>query len=596
MVAYETPQLWSTWPGGCIDAWPILHLRSKNAPLDIYLRKPPTDLGVLESIFAGLDTFRRLRSLDFKGHALWLEQFLKHSGVILNHGNTSNLEDLRLDISCMGAMSGYETFERIGRFFSLSFPKLHTLEIVNLSIDWDTSFSSLSSIVDLTIQNPPNLNHPKTEQLLSFLRRNPRLKKLILEDGALPQSDDTGGEGGCLGLPDLRSLQLGGELLPVMHLLECLELPPQLQYTSITVNATSFPSDVIVPSVRPFLRSYYLSGDQEERRIDGLQVSLDDLQTTMLTISTTPKALELETTASHIPLSPMNLRIQTYQDKKPLSMEILQFLPLDNLRDLSLESLDFTMEQCKLLFSRVRRVEELYIAGSSGPGAIAALALPSPPDKDKQAGKKDKGKAAETPANSKRQKGKNKGGKGNLQVWHWGRGGLTVSLRFFQGGGQGFGASRRQSVPSTSQDREKAIIADSVPLPKLKSLLLYEVVFGPTLGKKQKGLSKSKLVNLVRDRKKGGYGLQELEIQTCVGLGVKQVRECEKVVSKVVWDGDEGEDFVHACTHHDHYLDDYDDDEDYLSPDEYGARYQMYRHSLWDVYDSDGVADFLPYY
>jgi len=416
MVAYETPQLWSTWPGGCIDAWPILHLRSKNAPLDIHLRNRPIHLGILEPIFTSFDTFRRLRSFDFKGHASWLEQFLKHFGVVLDHGNTSNLEDLVLNISCMGAMSGYETFERISRFFSLSFPKLHTLEIVNLSINWDTSFSSLSSIANLTIRNPPNANRPKTEQLLSFLRRNPRLKTLILEDGALPQSDDTGGGRGCLGLPDLRSLQLMGDLLPIMRLLEHLKLPPELQYVSITVDATGSSSDMIVPSIKPFLRSYYLSEAWEERRIDGLRLSLDDLQTTVLTISTSPKALVAEATPSQIPLSPMNLHIQTYQDKKPLSMEIFQFLPLDNLRDLSLESLEFTVEQSKLLFSQVRRVEELCLAASSGPGAIAALELPSPPGKDKQAGKKGKGKGTETTATSKKQKGKTRGGKGNLQI------------------------------------------------------------------------------------------------------------------------------------------------------------------------------------
>ena len=431
MVAYETPQLWSTWPGGSIDAWPVLHLRSKNAPLDIHLRNRPIHLEILEPIFTSFDTFRRLRSFDFKGHASWLEQFLKHFGVVLDHGNTSNLEDLRLNISCMGAMSGYETFERISRFFSLSFPKLHTLEVDNLSINWDTSFPSLSSITNLTIRNPPNVNRPRTEQLLSFLLRIPRLKELILEDGALPQSDDTGGGRGCLELPDLRSLKLTGDLLPIMRLLEHLKLPPRLQYASITVNAAGVSNDVIVPSIKPFLRSYYLSEDWEERQIHGLRLSLDDLQTTVLTISTTPKALIPEMTSSQIPLSPMNLQIQTYQDKKPLSMEIFQFLPLDNLRDLSLESLEFTAEQSKLLFSRVRRVEELSITASSGSGAIAALELPSPPGRDKPTGKKGKGKATETSANSKRQKGKTRGGKGNSQGWLWGNNGLTMCLRSF---------------------------------------------------------------------------------------------------------------------------------------------------------------------
>ena len=207
-----------------------------------------------------------------------------------------------------------------------------------------------------------------------------------------------------------------GDLLPIMRLLEHLKLPPELQYISITVNATGFSSDMVVPSIKPFLRSYYLSEAWEERRIDGLRLSLDDLQTTVLTISTSPKAFVAEAKPSQILLSPMNLHIQTYQDKKPLSMEIFQFLPLDNLRDLSLEYLEFTVEQSKLLFSRVRRVEELCLAARSGPGAIAALELPSPPGKDKQAGKKGKGKGIETSATSKKQKGKTRGGKGDLQT------------------------------------------------------------------------------------------------------------------------------------------------------------------------------------
>jgi hypothetical protein len=413
-VAYETPHLWSTWPGGCIDSWPILHARSKNAPLDIHLRKLPVDRKVLAPILTNPDTFRRLRSFDFRGHASWFEQFLEYF-VVLKHENASNLEDLRIDISCMGAMSGYETFERIGHFFSLSFPKLHTLEIINLGINWNSSFPSLSSVVDLTIKNPPNVTRPTMAQLVSFLRRNPRMKSLLLEDGALPQPDDIGVERGFLGLSDLRSLVFNGGLLPIMRLLDHISLPPELQYISISVDATGQTNDTILPRIKPFLRTYYLSEEREERRIDGLRLSLDDLQTTLLTISTTPKALVPEATPSQIPLSPMNLHIQTYQDKRSLSMEVFQFLPLDNLRDLSLESLDFTVEQCKLLFSRVRRVEELCIAGSSGPGAIAALEPPSPPGKDKQTGK-DKGKATETPGSSKKQKGKTRGTKGDLQL------------------------------------------------------------------------------------------------------------------------------------------------------------------------------------
>jgi len=420
IVAYETPQLWSTWPGGCIQAWPILHSRSKNAPLDIHLQKRPIDPTVLGPIFTDPGVFGRLRSLDFTGHASWLEQFFEYFGVAINRGSASALEDLRLDISCMGAISGYETFEHIRHFFSLSFPKLHTLEVVNFGINWNTSFPSLSSIVDLTIQNPPNANRPKMEQLLSFLRCNPRMETLILEDGALPQPDDTGGGRGFLELPDLRTLQLRGGLLPTMRLLEHVKLPPELQYASITVDATRCSSDAIVPGVKPFLHSYYLSGDREERRIDGLRLTIDELQTTLLTISTTPKALGPEATLSQFPLSPMNLHIQTYQDKIPLSMEVFRLLPLDNLRDLSLEALGFSVEQCQLLFRRVQRVEELCISASSGPGAIAALELP----KGKQVGRKDKGKAMETRASSKKQQGKTRGAKGNLQAQLWRTGGL----------------------------------------------------------------------------------------------------------------------------------------------------------------------------
>jgi hypothetical protein len=420
LVAYETPRLWSTWPGGCIDAWPTLHSRSKDAPLDIYLRKRPTDPAIVRPIFSDPNTFRRLRSLSVRGHASWFEQFLEYFGVVLNRRAASNLEDLRVEISCMGATSGYETFEHISRFFTLSFPKLRTLEISNLSINWNTSFPSLSSIVDLTIQNPPNVNRPRMEQLLSFLRHNSGLKKLTLEDGAFPQPDDTGGERDILSLPDLRNLRLRGDLLPTMRLLEHLKLPPELQYLSITVNAIGFSRDTIVPAIKPFLRSYYLSEDREERRIDSLRLCLDDLQTTVLTVSTTPKPSAPEATLSQIPLPPMNLHIQTYQDKRPLSMEVFQFLPLDNLRDLSLESLEFTVQECKLLFSRVDRVEELCIAASSGPGAIEALELPSLAGGVKQGGKKDKGKAAETTAASKKQRGKTRGGvKGNWCKYRW---------------------------------------------------------------------------------------------------------------------------------------------------------------------------------
>jgi hypothetical protein len=552
--------------------------------LDIHLRRRPVDSTALVPILSNPETFRRLRSLDFNGHAAWFDQFLEYI-VVHNHENVPNLENLRIDISCMGAMSGYETFEGIGRFFSSSFPKLHTLEIINLGIDWNSSFPSLSSITELTVKNPPNVNCPKLGRLLSLLRSNPRINKLILEDGALPPLEDAGDESGFLRLSDLRNLQLTGGLLPIMHLLEHLDLPPELQYASITVDATGYSNEAILPRITPFLHRYYLFENHEERRIDGLRLVLDDLQTTVLTVATTPNAFVVpEPTLSQIPLSPMNLHIQTYQDKRPLSMELFQFLPLENLRDLSLECLELNVQQCQLLFGRVRRVEELCLAAGSGPGAIAALELPGPPGKDKPTGK-DKGKAAETPANSKKQKGKaGRGGKGDLQVQFGRIRGLTKRLRSFGGG--------RQNMPSTSRDARHTIAADSVPLPKLKNLLLHEVVFGPAGGKKLKGIPKNKLGNLLGSRKKAGYGLQELAIQTCVGFGAGQVKVCEKFVRKVVWDGDEGKDLTHGCTHHHHYR-----DHDDLSPsEEYDAHYQIYGRGPWDVYDSDSLDEYLPYF
>lgn len=137
--------------------------------------------------------------------------------------------------------------------------------------------------------------------------------------------------------------------------------------------------------------------------------------------------------------------------------------------------------------------------------------------------------------------------------------------------------------------------AENVPLPKLKNLLLCDMVFGLGSGRRHKGFSKDRLARLVRDRNKAGYGLRELEIQACIGFGPKQVRECEKFVSKVVWDEGEGEDFPHACTHHNHYLD-YDDDDDLSFGGEYDAHYQIYGRNPWDIYDSDGLDDYLPYY
>lgn len=157
--------------------------------------------------------------------------------------------------------------------------------------------------------------------------------------------------------------------------------------------------------------------------------------------------------------------------------------------------------------------------------------------------------------------------------------------RYFGGG--------KQSRASTSHDTTHNITTDSVPLPKLKKLLLHEVIFGPGGGKKYKGIPKNKLGNLVRDRKKAGHELQELAVQSCVGFGPSQVRECEKFVRKVVWDGDEGEDLAHGCTHHHHYW----DPDEYSPNEEYDAHYQIYgRRDPWDTYDSDGLDDYLPYF
>ena len=116
------------------------------------------------------------------------------------------------------------------------------------------------------------------------------------------------------------------------------------------------------------------------------------------------------------------------------------------------------------------------------------------------------------------------------------------------------------------------------------------MVFGSGDGKKYKGIPRKKLGNLVRSRKKAGHGLQGLVIRACVGFGASQVKECEKFVKKVVWDGDEGNDLTHGYAHH-HPLWDLDD----LSlVEELDAYYQAYGPDPWDAYDSDGLDDFLP--
>lgn len=118
------------------------------------------------------------------------------------------------------------------------------------------------------------------------------------------------------------------------------------------------------------------------------------------------------------------------------------------------------------------------------------------------------------------------------------------------------------------------------------------MTFGLVGVKNYKGISKNGLENLVRSRKKAGYGLEELKIRTCVGLGASQVKQCEKFVSKVVWDGDEGKDVGYGCTHDHHHW----DPDDFSPSEEYDAHYQIYGRGPWDVYDSDDFDHYLPYF
>lgn len=155
--------------------------------------------------------------------------------------------------------------------------------------------------------------------------------------------------------------------------------------------------------------------------------------------------------------------------------------------------------------------------------------------------------------------------------------------------GQGHGASGKQSFPSTSQNIPHTVTVDMVPLPKLKNLLLHEITFGSEDRKTSRGISKNRFVNLLRNRKKEGYGLEELGIQSCVGFRAKQVRDCEKFVTNVVWDEDEGEDTTHGCSH-------FWDPEDLSPSEEYDAHYQIFGRHPWDIYDSDGWDDFLPHF
>ena len=178
------------------------------------------------NILTDTETPRRIRQLDFNG----THEQLEHILGTLDSGSTSTTSSIRLQLNRYEKNRGGE---HLGRFFSLSFPKLSKLDINTFLPDPTSSVLTTSNLTSLKLDLTYNDNRRYARfQFLQVLRQHPNLKQLDLMGAGLPSIGNSG-ELVPVVLPRLVDLKLHGTDEAIEEFIDIISMSSPLHNVTI---------------------------------------------------------------------------------------------------------------------------------------------------------------------------------------------------------------------------------------------------------------------------------------------------------------------------------------------------------------------------
>lgn len=250
-VASSAPELWNFW-GNTVQQWEKQHHRTGAASIDLVLNKFAIDRPVLSTPLqnalrnlAAQDKIRRIHLHLAGDDPNPLPSILSHLTPDEEGPQEKRIESIIL-------RSNFITDE-LSNFFARShLPKLQCLQISGILENplWGHSKTlQTTHLTTLSLQISQPSPAMAASQLISTLVSNPNLQYLALWYSALP---DMGESGPRVPLRHLRTIALAGDFRTVFLLLQQLELPPTLDYTSFILNNSTVEdvSQTLIPYVR----------------------------------------------------------------------------------------------------------------------------------------------------------------------------------------------------------------------------------------------------------------------------------------------------------------------------------------------------------
>ena len=357
-IAIGFPQLWVWRIPGALKAWDLFESRSKDAPLLLTWRTrlPKSALNIL----TGTETPRRIRQLDFNGTCEQLEHILG----TLDSGSTSTTSSILLQLNRYEKNRGGE---HLGRFFSLSFPKLSKLDINTFLPDPTSSVLTTSNLTSLKLDIPYDDNRRYTRsQFLQVLGQHPSLKQLDLTAGGMPSIENSG-ELVPVVLPRLVELRLCGMGEVIDGFIDLVSMSSPLHNVIISFQHND--DAPLANTTKKLLTAYYGSkGLEHPRKATHLTVSARDLLENNLTISSKTRSVF----ASH-PI--YNLDLYFRRTWGTLAQKIIPLFPLKHVHEYAIERLNLSTDDWRRMLQKMNGLLHLQLDGTNVGPVLNALDL-----------------------------------------------------------------------------------------------------------------------------------------------------------------------------------------------------------------------------
>ena len=350
-VAIGSPQLWVWWVPGATEAWPLFYQRSGGAPISLFWRYS-RDLARYPDVPKDAALPKRIRLLDFRGENQHFEHLLSAFDSI----PPPNASSIRLKITPYHAKNPED---HLVRFFSLSFPKLSSLDIANFLPAPSSPVFMTSNLTSLKLSFPfSDKPHYTLATFSKTLQRHPNLQELDLEDGAMPRVEPSGAPVACV-LSQLTVLKLCGTEGCVSELINLIGMSPPLLNVVLRFH---YPRRQTVPSlvgpVKKILGAYYGRTEPDRpRRLAHLVVKEKEGQAQAPLVFI---AKSSNSRSTHAPSPQSILRLELWGTQKVL--EFFNLFPTKNVKTFSADGLSLSSKNYRTMLQKMKNLMHLSLA------------------------------------------------------------------------------------------------------------------------------------------------------------------------------------------------------------------------------------------